>query len=981
MLPTESLGWIGFQALKVRLAGRLAVLAKREADLDRPTKYQNDVDLLDCDLRDIFKTATLDIDLISEDFKELEERAQDLLISLNDMVNEDIIYSPKTSAHNGSHDITKIRNAYPKLSALMLYLDASDYKQFNLLGDPGPSLFILPRDHIGDQIVSQVLAWKMFLQRVVARSDKSQSWLGIGVSQSPMYAGPVKLAEQKLSMVQNPVGVVMDAILKEFQQTNCGITHELKLRVLEELYTSPYHPRLEMLLSCCQSERDWQEAICDSFRNPVNLKKKNDICVAIHKTWKQRTKLRLFVDQRGLFDVTDEGPPISTSLHDHEEEGLNLLLDKNAFRPISPGAYLSGMAIQRFDHREKTALALSLARCLLVFFDKSLERAFCNWSAENIFFMHTSRPYGELPRWHLLVGSQPPSVNYPNFLHKIVPGNPVLLSFAKLLLEIINGERIPLEIDLQNISKNIGNWAQMCSYVEEARQDGNSFYLQAVQGCLYLHMHLQKGDDLKSINSSGAAMREVIYEQIVRNLEKELNPEGLKRKRRESFSERPHSKRLHSDELLEVADRKLEGLSERCTKSALAILPSQRGMVPSRATRDTGVNGFFGHDGAERPSQNSLRSMTTAINAASTAPPRREYFNVAVICAIVTEYNAVCQIFDEFWDEEGDQYGRAQGDLNTYTTGRIGKHNVVLALLPHIGKSNAAAAAASFRSSYTHVELALLVGVCGGVPRVGGYEEDEILLGDVVISRAVVQYDFGRKYAENFIRKNTFEDNLGKATKNIQSLLKNFETDRGLSLLQSQTAQFLIQLQNKRSGNNKRLLNKYRYPGTAKDRLFRSDYRHMHRDFHGHCCSICGSGSGVVCEEALNATCEDLGCEGNYVVERARLQEKHELELNSSEEAQAPAIHLGAVASGDTVLKSGRDRDEIAQKEGVIAFEMEAAGIWGEIPCIIVKGVCDYADSHKNKQWQDYAAATAAAAAKALLYRYPRTEKSQTWVD
>lgn len=371
--------------------------------------------------------------------------------------------------------------------------------------------------------------------------------------------------------------------------------------------------------------------------------------------------------------------------------------------------------------------------------------------------------------------------------------------------------------------------------------------------------------------------------------------------------------------------------------------------------------------------------MTTTTTAATTAPPRREDFNVAVICAIATEYNAVCQIFDEFWDEEGDQYGRAEGDLNTYTTGRIGKHNVVLILLPHIGKSNAAAAAASFRSSYTHVELALLVGVCGGVPRVGGFEEDEILLGDVVISRAVVQYDFGRKYPEKFIRKNTFEDNLGKATKNIQSLLKNFETDRGISLLQSQTAQFLIQLQNKRTGRKNRLLNKYRYPGTTKDRLFRSDYRHMHRGFYGYCCNICDGSSGAVCEVALNATCEELGCEEHYFVERERLQEKQELELNSSEEAQAPSIHLGAVASGDTVLKSGRDRDEIAQNEGVIAFEMEAAGIWGEIPCIIVKGVCDYADSHKNKKWQDFAAATAAAAAKALLHRYPKTEKSQTW--
>jgi nucleoside phosphorylase len=159
--------------------------------------------------------------------------------------------------------------------------------------------------------------------------------------------------------------------------------------------------------------------------------------------------------------------------------------------------------------------------------------------------------------------------------------------------------------------------------------------------------------------------------------------------------------------------------------------------------------------------------------------------------------------------------------------------------------------------------------------------------------------------------------------------------------------------------------------------LFRPDYRHKHRGFRDYCCNICDSNFDSVCEDALNATCEELGCEESYFVERERLQEKQELEQSSYEEAQAPAIHLGTVASGDTVLKSGVDRDEIAQKEGVIAFEMEAAGIWGEIPCIIVKGVCDYADSHKNKKWQDFAAAAAAAAAKALLQRYPKTEKTR----
>jgi nucleoside phosphorylase len=65
-------------------------------------------------------------------------------------------------------------------------------------------------------------------------------------------------------------------------------------------------------------------------------------------------------------------------------------------------------------------------------------------------------------------------------------------------------------------------------------------------------------------------------------------------------------------------------------------------------------------------------------------------------------------------------------------------------------------------------------------------------------------------------------------------------------------------------------------------------------------------------------------------------------------------------------MKSAEERDRIAKIDDIIAFEIEAGGVWEEVPCIIVKGVCDYADSHKNKKWQDFAAATAAAVMKAL---------------
>ncbi len=100
-------------------------------------------------------------------------------------------------------------------------------------------------------------------------------------------------------------------------------------------------------------------------------------------------------------------------------------------------------------------------------------------------------------------------------------------------------------------------------------------------------------------------------------------------------------------------------------------------------------------------------------------PLHREDFEVAILCALPLEYDAVSLLFDEFWDGDGDPYGRAAGDYNIYGTGRIGTHNVVLALLPRMGKVNAAGVAASLRATYSNVQIALLVGICGGVPHVG----------------------------------------------------------------------------------------------------------------------------------------------------------------------------------------------------------------------------------------------------------------------
>jgi nucleoside phosphorylase len=80
-----------------------------------------------------------------------------------------------------------------------------------------------------------------------------------------------------------------------------------------------------------------------------------------------------------------------------------------------------------------------------------------------------------------------------------------------------------------------------------------------------------------------------------------------------------------------------------------------------------------------------------------------------------------------------------------------------------------------------------------------------------------------------------------------------------------------------------------------------------------------------------------------------------------------PEVHYGLIASGNRVLKDAVARDCWAKEHGILCFEMEAAGVMNTLPCLVIRGICDYADSYKNKRWQNYAAATAASYAKLLL--------------
>jgi nucleoside phosphorylase len=369
------------------------------------------------------------------------------------------------------------------------------------------------------------------------------------------------------------------------------------------------------------------------------------------------------------------------------------------------------------------------------------------------------------------------------------------------------------------------------------------------------------------------------------------------------------------------------------------------------------------------PSSQAFRSPTLGSPQRSPPlnkleqPPSCDDFGVAIICALPIEAAAVTALFDEQWHHGA--LDKAESDTNQYSVGSIAGCGVVLAHMPAVGKVAAATVAGNLLTSFHYLKLVLLVGTCGGAPKPPGNAADELFLGDVVVGTGVVQYDFGRRFPNRFVRKDMPQNDLSRLSVEAGSVLAMLQTDQAKEEFCQSVFRHLAALQ-------KRLGSKAVHPGRSKDRLFRPDYLHKHRQPAE--CSDCSSSAVAACDRAMEKTCEELGCG----------QQPSDFVSRRPGDILQPAVHFGLFGSGDTVMRSGRHRDETAaQNGGVMAFEMEAAGMWEimqSTSCLVVKGICNYSDSHKNKTFQGYAAAVAAATAKSLLQSWNSCKSPETVV-
>ncbi|KAH8123543.1 hypothetical protein LI328DRAFT_169357 [Trichoderma asperelloides] len=718
---------------------------------------------------------------------------------------------------------------------------------------------------------------------------------------------------------------VLETLFKHFK---CGIPHEVLLKLIKNPNEDFIVQILQLMLPSCPELKSWQEVQYDNADlDDHSISLISDICTEVQQYAGQGKALILHVKEYTLYGAS--AGPITFRVDPSSKHSLDQLIKSGAFeRPDVKSLIIKTPSI-KFTPKEKRKLAVQLGYCLMDFFD-------ADFNSNRIHFFDCLRPNSEkVP--YLALDSRFLSTKDSYNFHL---GHPTLLSFAKLLLELEYGQVIELEISPDSNQNRIA-WSDLMRYTDILESNTSDSYLLSIRSCLSFHQKIRMNlESFDLENDADLIIRKTLYRSVVRHLEAaltEATPLSHKRRRESS----PDSTKM----------------TKTWTKiQSIYILARIRGFefIDGNSLHDSGVT-----------------RSEARINFGW--PKCREGFEIALICALQIESDAVEALFDVYYEEDFS-YGKAQGDLNAYTTGKMAGHNVVLAFMPGMGKVNSANVAAGFRASFPKIKLGIVVGICGGAPD-GTDCEKEVLLGDVIISNAVIQYDFGRQFDNQSVRRDTLQDNLGRPNLEIRAFLKKIKGLRGLRTLKEKTFSNLEDLCARDD------FKESSYPGAENDILHHPTYRHKHHN--PDACNVCAGCQGPyddVCDKALESSCADLGCQDSLAVSRSRIEKAKGATTSRRtptdeelREARKPFIHFGTVVSGDSVMKSGHHRDEIAKREGAIAFEMEGAGVWDSFPTVVIKSVCDYADSHKNKMWQKYAAATAAACTKAFLEEWRMT--------
>ncbi|KAK6349679.1 hypothetical protein TWF696_005958 [Orbilia brochopaga] len=308
--------------------------------------------------------------------------------------------------------------------------------------------------------------------------------------------------------------------------------------------------------------------------------------------------------------------------------------------------------------------------------------------------------------------------------------------------------------------------------------------------------------------------------------------------------------------------------------------------------------------------------------------PRVEEYTVGWICVVQAEHETACQMLDQVFD--GPEQSNPL-DENTYVFGRIHKHNVVIGRLPagQYGTNAAAVVANDMVRSFTKLRFILLVGIAGGAPT----NDNDVRLGDVVVSvprgtlGGVVQLDFVKRH--RLANGEVYLERMGQLNSPPRVLLG--------AIPEVHRRRRHPKEPDRIAENMARMADWPEYQKPAEDRLYRSDYAHQ---------------GGPNCD---NCDTENL--------------EPWSLEERTYRSRRAVAVHYGTIGSSNSLMQDVEERDRCANDPSlkILCFETEAAGLMNTFPCLVIRGIWNYSDSHKTDAWRNYAALAAAAYARELL--------------
>lgn len=305
---------------------------------------------------------------------------------------------------------------------------------------------------------------------------------------------------------------------------------------------------------------------------------------------------------------------------------------------------------------------------------------------------------------------------------------------------------------------------------------------------------------------------------------------------------------------------------------------------------------------------------------------RREDYHIAWVCGLPLELaSGACCL-----DVMHSQLPRRAGDDTLYKLGSIGPHNVVIACLPggSYGVGAVATLLHNMQGTFPQIQHILMVGIGSGAPS----DLHDIRLGDIVVSQptrtssGMVQYNFGEAMAEDGYIQTVAVGSTTPKFAEALSKLQIMHSEYGYDI----RASFEKQVQ-----RYPRRASACRRPVQDNDKLFFPGYTHVSEKDD---CSSCDPQAEVMREP--------------------RTEDK-------------PIIHHGVIASGDRVVKDGIERERIRNKLDALCIDFGVAGLTVDLPGLVVRGICDYADSHRNGKWREYAAAVAAAYTRELLELVP----------